>query len=404
MDPDPSRLPITGGLARSPIVRTLGEAGMFQPTPPVDGGANAQFGNRIGDSPIGRGSTSRRNGFTLEDSSFMRMVEALQEALERKDRKREVEKPPRFDGTNVQYWLAQMENYFAEIGYDEEERLRRVVFFLTGDALSYWFTMQKQGTHAMPTTWEDFCIFMTTRFGGRTTGETVRLLQEIKYKGDFEEVANKFGSILAEGEPLPPGEVLWLFVTRFPLDMVEPIMDQNPESWVDARELLRRRIGIKKERNLMWYRYTTPELRREAERDPKRQQEGWLPISPAEMREEKRGTSYRERGIRLDRSQTNEWMGRQFVKENRNRENREIKCHNCSGIGHIARDCPNSKLDKLRNGQRCHKCGGYGHWASACSSREARGTEENHARPGGGWADVKRERENRDMRQGNGKA
>ena len=409
MEPDTTELPITGGLGRSPVARVMGDAGVLHAMPPVESDTNVQFGNRNQDTPVGRGTTSRRGGSAYEGSGFIHLVAAVREALRHGDRgdrnqKREMEPPPRFDGTNVREWLAQMENYFTNQGYDDEERLRRVTSFLTGRALSYWYTMQTRSTLNMPRTWADYCTFMIHRFSGRSMGETIRLLQEIKYKGDLEEVANKFGDILEEGEQLTIEEELNLFVTRFPIDMVEPIMDQNPETWVDARELLRKRTGIKKERAIMWYRYTTPELRREAERDPKRQQEGWLPISPAKMREERGGINYREREIRLGQGQTNDWRGRQFAREDRKRENQEIKCHICSGLGHIARNCPNTKLDKLRSGQRCHKCGGYGHWASACSSREAKGTEENHARSGGGWADVKREKENRDMRQGNGKA
>ncbi len=407
MEPGPTELPITGGLGRSPVARVLGDTGVLHSGPPVDTDTNAQFGNRNQDTPMGRGTPSRRGGSVFENSGFAHLVAAVREAIKGDDsveRRKEAEPPPRFDGTNVQEWLAQVDNYFTNQGYDDEERLRRVTSFLTGRALSYWYTMQTRSTSNMPRTWDEYCAFMYNRFSGRTMGETVRLLQEIEYEGDLEEVANKFGDILAEGEQLSAEEELNLFVTRFPIDMMEPIMDQNPETWVDARELLRRRIGIKKQRALLWYRYTTPRLRREVERDLKRQQEGWLPISPARTREERGGNSSRDKGNKIEQGQTNGWRGRQLVGVDRRRDNQEIKCHTCSGLGHIARDCPNTKLDKLRIGQRCHKCGGYGHWASACSSREAKGTEENHARPGGGWADVKRERENRDTRQGNGKA
>ncbi len=407
MEPDPAGLPITGGLGRSPVARGMGDAGVLHSMPPVETGTNVQFGNR------NRDMASRRSGLTPEGDSFMNLVAALREALkpddsddrkERRRKRKEVEPPPRFDGTNVQEWLAQMEKYFTQQGYDDEERLDRVTAFLTGRALTYWYTMQTRSTFVMPGSWAEYCDFMIKRFSGRSVGETVRLLQELEYEGDLEEGADKFGDILAEGEQLSAEEELKLFVTRFPLDMVEPIMDQGPETWVDARELLRRRTGLKKERNLMWYRYTTPRLRREVERDPKRQQEGWLPTSPTKAREERGGINYRERGAKPNQGQTNDWQGRQFVGEDRKKDNQETKCHICSGVGHIARDCPNTKLDKLRVGQRCHKCGGYGHWASGCSSREVKGTRENHARSGEGWADVKREKENRDMRQGNGKA
>ena len=403
MEPDHNTLPITGGLGRSPITRGIGDTGVTHSTPTVETGTSIPFVSRFRDTP------SRRSGLTNEGDVFVNLVAALREAL-RTDgssaqrKKIEVEPPPRFDGTNVQEWLAQMENYFTQLGYEDEERLIRAPSFLTGRALSYWYTMQTRSTSDTPRTWGDFCNLVSNRFSGRTTGETIRLLQEIQYRGDLEEVANKFGDILAEGEPLPPVEELQLFVTRFPMEMMKPIMQQKPETWVDARELLRRRIGEEKELALMWYRYTTPELRRQAERDPKLQREGWLPISSDKTTEDRGGTNYRGREIKLGRGQANELRKRHFARDDRNRDSQEIKCHMCSGLGHIARNCPNTKLDKLRIGQRCHKCGGYGHWASACPSRETKTTEENHAGPGGGWVDAKRERENRDTRQGNGKA
>ena len=409
METDPINLPITGGLGRSPAARVTGDAGGLHSAPPVEVDTSIPLGSRNQDTPIGLGTTSRRGGAPYDGSSLVQLVAVVREIMklesrDRRHQKREVEPPPRFDGTKVHEWLAQIENYFTQLGFDDEERLIRAPSFLTGRALSYWYTIQTRSTSDVPRSWADFCTLMSSRFGGRTTGETIRLLQELEYQGDLEEVANKFGDILAEGEPLPPIEELQLFVTRFPKEMMVPVMRQKPETWVDARELLRRQIGEEKELALMWYRYTTPGLRKQAERDPKLRQEGWLPISLAKAREDGRGINYRELNSRAGQGQTNELRKRHFTRDDRRRENQEIKCHICSGQGHIARNCPNTKLDKLRVGQRCHKCGGYGHWSSSCSSGEARGMEGNHARVGGNWNDVKREREYRNERQGNGKA
>ena len=37
------------------------------------------------------------------------------------------------------------------------------------------------------------------------------------------------------------------------------------------------------------------------------------------------------------------------------------KWFNCQGSGHLAQDCPNTRLPAKHDGQRYHKCGGRGH-------------------------------------------
>lgn len=47
-----------------------------------------------------------------------------------------------------------------------------------------------------------------------------------------------------------------------------------------------------------------------------------------------------------------------------NGELRELKCHRCLQIGHIARNCTARKEISVA---RCFKCGQTGHWARSCS-------------------------------------
>ena len=60
-----------------------------------------------------------------------------------------------------------------------------------------------------------------------------------------------------------------------------------------------------------------------------------------------------------------------------------LKCYQCNGAGHKARECPNGKVETKKEGQRCHKCGGVGHWATACptanTSRPEGGRSGNHS-------------------------
>ncbi|CDJ47791.1 hypothetical protein EBH_0075100 [Eimeria brunetti] len=95
---------------------------------------------------------------------------------------------------------------------------------------------------------------------------TIRRLKEIEYKGSFEEVVEKFSSILAEGEE-PSEEILKdLSLSRFPYDMVKRVLKHDFASWVDIREQMLAERAHVANRAATWYEYTTERFRREVER------------------------------------------------------------------------------------------------------------------------------------------
>ena len=96
---------------------------------------------------------------------------------------------------------------------------------------------------------------------------------------------------------------------------------------------------------------------------------------------------------------TSDQFGQTRASVERSTNSKEVKCS-----GHIARDCPNNRLETKRNGQRCHKCGGNGHWASACPSKPGSIKGKLNADNGGAQPAVKREHETRGSRRGNGVA
>ncbi|CDJ53309.1 hypothetical protein EBH_0056050 [Eimeria brunetti] len=98
--------------------------------------------------------------------------------------------------------------------------------------------INRRGPELMPTTWEQFQDFIMQRFGMAPIVTTTRRLKEIEYKGSFEEVVEKFSSILAEGEE--PSE------------------------------------GILKDLAATWYEYTTERFRREVERRDDLIRQGWV--------------------------------------------------------------------------------------------------------------------------------
>ena len=428
MESSTSRIPRTGGgLPRTPVTRPLADPVEPSMLPPVATDISTPTATRTREPISGRSTPTRTDDMTRLENRFVRMAEIFQNYIGKTlsdmtaavqmqgDCVREAsnmggyrrhmpEAPPRFEGKNPRAWLAQMEGYYNALNYDDATRLENILSFLSGRALSYWYTTQEQTPHLLPKTWLDFRKFMIARFSGRTVGATINLLKAVRFKGDFEEVANQFADILAEGEHPPVDLLKNLFLSRFPYEMALPVLEQDVETWTEARELMRERRGWCQERALNWYELAPPELRRRVEQNPNLREEGWLPMDYTPFREGERAKAdYRlNKGSNGDK--TSGQFGQTRASVARSTNSKEVKCFVCEGSGHIARDCPNNRLETKRNGQRCHKCGGNGHWASACPSKPGSIKGKLNADNGGAQPAVKREHDTRGSRRGNGVA
>lgn len=292
--------------------------------------------------------------------------------------------PEKFDGSKPRQWLLQVNHYYDAMGMTEEEKLMDVPGFLIGEALDYWCSIVEYAPEQTPEDWEGFRQLMLSRFSGDTVGSTIAKLKQIWYTGDFEEVARKFAKVLAEGEHPPHHVTKTLFLSRFPYKMVKRALEADLVTWVQAREYLRQEKGEQQSRALEWYEYAPPHYRREVEREEQIAREGWLgPVTlareqprPALYTYDRRGRfggqerraidpegRWRHARDNIGRSQPQGSWQQQNSRQTGGNENR---CYHCNGSGHLARNCPNVRLDSRRNGQRCHRCGGVGHWASAC--------------------------------------
>lgn len=322
--------------------------------------------------------------------------------------------PPRFDGSNPRQWLMQIGHYYEAMGLSDIEKVTDVPAFLTGKALAYWCSLVTHAQHLIPTTWDEFNEVILARFSGQTVGSTIARLRQIRYEGDFEEVADKFAEVLETGEHPPQDTVRDLFLSRFPFEMIKAALEADLETWVDVREFLRRNRGQKQEKAMRWYDYAPPEYRREVERNTEVQREGWVEAATNKDgtqlihrtgEDKRRQNSDREKGQyrhegRMGPSREHNSRGQQQSagqqQDNRGNNSREIRCYKCNGSGHISRNCPNARLEARRDGQRCHRCGGLGHWASACPTPPS---NENRQR----YGQTKREETSTGQR-GNGQA
>ncbi|CDJ51170.1 hypothetical protein EBH_0000200 [Eimeria brunetti] len=174
--------------------------------------------------------------------------------------------PLNFNGERPKEWIMQINQHYNALQTNDEARLADVASFLTGTALSYYCTTNKRAPELVPTTWEQFQDFIMQRFGMTPLLTTIRRLKESEYKGSFEEVVEKFSSILAEGEE-PSDKILKdLSLSMFPYDMVERLLKHDFTSWVEMREQMLAESAHVANRATTWYEYTTEKFRREVER------------------------------------------------------------------------------------------------------------------------------------------
>ena len=105
---------------------------------------------------------------------------------------------------------------------------------------------------------------MLTRFSGQMIGSTISKQQTPHYNEEFELLAEQFAEVLAEGDHPLADLTLDSFLSRFPIGMVEPILEEDLSNWVQARKRMRDIRASTQERALRWYGMTLSEYRREA--------------------------------------------------------------------------------------------------------------------------------------------
>ncbi|KAL8444798.1 hypothetical protein Emag_005328 [Eimeria magna] len=90
-----------------------------------------------------------------------------------------------FDGTDSRWWISTADAYYDESNYNDEQRLRKVRYYLKGDAGAYWLGLQEEAPEWRPNTWEEFKEMMRKTFHTRDPISLIRELQNMQYRGDF---------------------------------------------------------------------------------------------------------------------------------------------------------------------------------------------------------------------------
>ena len=173
--------------------------------------------------------------------------------------------------------LAQISCYHDSLGLENEERLKDVPAFLIGKTLSYWCSIDDYAPELRSEDWEGFKHLMLARFSGKTVGSTIAKMQRLRYNGDCELLAERLRKFWRKGITPTADLTRDLFLSRFPIEMVKPILEEDFSNWVQARERMRDIRANKQESAFRWYGLTLPECRREAALSQQNDRKGWLP-------------------------------------------------------------------------------------------------------------------------------
>ena len=184
--------------------------------------------------------------------------------------------PMLFSGANAREWLMQMRQYYDSRSFLEATRLRDAPFYLRGEAHMYYYTIVQHYPERLPKTWEEFEKLIIQRFCSKTTVEIMHKLMRIKYRNSVSEVTEQFARACAEGDPLPREKLIYLFLSRFPKDMVEEALKKDFSTWVEASEYLSRQNRKVTERLAEWYQLAPPKFKRKVEADKQCFREGWI--------------------------------------------------------------------------------------------------------------------------------
>lgn len=143
---------------------------------------------------------------------------------------------PRFDGPRPWQWLAQITSYYASWGFEDYECLEEAPGFLP--CIIHWWSIEDYAPELRLEDWEWFSHLMLESFSGQTVGSTIAKLQSLRYHRKFERLPEHFADILAEGDRHPDGLTLDVFLSRFQIEMVKPVLEEEFSNWVQATENL----------------------------------------------------------------------------------------------------------------------------------------------------------------------
>ncbi|CDJ33012.1 uncharacterized protein EMH_0079310 [Eimeria mitis] len=181
-------------------------------------------------------------------------------------------------------------------------------------------------------------------------------MKENEWTGNYNEYCNEFSDIVSNGEELPGHDLIMYFLAGLPTDIGDELTDKGKRTfstWNEAANALRA--------------YMVPFNLWRAQRKRALQE-----LQGAEKPRPKRRSHLREYGEANRRHNEAVYgVNRKTYSTGRTTMDGErdtTRCFECTGQGHLGRECPLRNGVARRRGETCSKCGGMDHYARDCAT------------------------------------
>ena len=257
-------------------------------------------------------------------------------------------------GPDMRTFLTLAEREFREMGIAEAQWGVLIRKYLTGRAATQWNFVVRSGIDM--TDWQLVCERLCERFLGYTRDVMLSQMKENEWTGNYNEYCNEFSDIVSNGEELPEHDLIMYFLAGLPTDIGDELTDKGKRTfstWNEAANALRA--------------YMVPFNLWRAQRKRALQE-----LQGAEKPRPKRRSHLREYGEANRRHNEAVYgVNRKTHSTGRSTMDGErdtTRCFECTGQGHLGRECPLRNGVARRRGETCSKCGGMDHYARDCAT------------------------------------
>ncbi|CDJ31923.1 uncharacterized protein EMH_0010700 [Eimeria mitis] len=258
------------------------------------------------------------------------------------------------DGADLRTFLSLTEQEFREMKISEDQWGLLVRKYLTGRAVKQWDYIYRSGIDM--TNWSLVRERLCERFCVLPRHGMILKMKENVWKGDYNEYTNAFTDIVITGEEMPEEELAIFYLAGLPEDIGDKLTKRGKRefpTWHEAAKALREYV-------VPMNAWRSKRKRAVREMQDAEGQSGTAEGNP--KAEGEKNTGKAEGSNCVTRKATP--SGRVATEGERD----AIRCYECTGRGHMGRDCPLRNGVIRRRGETCSKCGGKDHYARDCAT------------------------------------